>query len=193
MQSAYQSLAEATETTAPPLADPEQLEYSFNRLFVGPQAVIAPPFASVYLDAEPLVMGETTLTIRRLYHLVGLASPWEGTLPDDHLALELDVALQLRAGLHQTESTPLQSVYHYFLHEHLARWIPLFLSRVAQADDLHPAVRWVCEELGRWLDREQNWFHPFSPQSNNLKRPGRSSRPWRNGPMNWWLRRLPVR
>jgi len=167
MQSAYQSLAEASETTAPPLADPEQLEYSFNRLFVGPQAVIAPPFASVYLDAEPLVMGETTLTIRRLYHLVGLASPWEGTLPDDHLALELDVALQLREGLHQTESTPLQSVYHYFLLEHLARWVPLFLRRVAQVDDLHPAVQWVCEELNRWLEREQNWFRQFSPKAIN--------------------------
>ena len=59
-------------------------EYAFNRLFVGPQAVPAPPYASVYLEAEPRLMGNAATDMREILQALGLAAP-EGQ-PDDFIA-----------------------------------------------------------------------------------------------------------
>ena len=135
----------------------QEVEFAFNRLFVGPQAILAPPYASVYLEGEPRVMGETTLTVRRLYQLVGLVSPSEGRIPDDHISLELDACLHMRQGLLKSKSSELGDIYSYFLNEHMARWIPAFLAKINEAPELPPAIGWVCQELENWLACERQW------------------------------------
>ena len=130
------SIALSRECTASvPLAatDWQDAEFVFNKLFVGPQALLAPPYASIYLESDPHVMGETTLMVRRLYQTVGLVSPWEGKVPDDHIALELDACLHMRSGLQQSGSTELGDVYSYFLNEHMVRWVPAFTARICEA------------------------------------------------------------
>jgi TorA maturation chaperone TorD len=133
----------------------QDVEFAFNKLFVGPQAVLAPPFASVYLENEPHVMGETTLMVRRLYQTVGLVSPWEGKLPDDHISLELDACLHMRMGLLKSGSVEICDIYSYFLNEHMARWIPAFLTKINEARALPPVIGWVGRELDNWLTCER--------------------------------------
>ena len=60
-----------------------EAEYAFNRLFVGPGPVPAPPYASVYLDAEPLLMGQAAVSMRELIWSLGLAVREEDNLPED--------------------------------------------------------------------------------------------------------------
>src|SRR5690349_17543560 len=73
----------------PAVDDWSAVEFSFNRLFVGPRALLAPPYASIYLDGDNTrLMNESTMKIRQLYELVGLVSPWLNKIPDDHVALE---------------------------------------------------------------------------------------------------------
>jgi len=136
------------------------VEFAFNKLFVGPQAVLAPPFASVYLESEPHVMGETTLMVRRLYQTVGLVSPWEGKLPDDHISLELDACLHMRMGLLKSGSGQLGDIYSYFLNEHMARWIPVFVAKINEAQALSPVIGWVGRELDNWLACERRGVDP---------------------------------
>ena len=62
-----------------------ELEYEFNRLFVGPQAVPAPPFASIYLEKEPQLMVDM---IRPLTDLD--APPMEEEKKAKKLFLKLD-------------------------------------------------------------------------------------------------------
>ncbi len=50
------SQLEKVSFPAPEVTDWEAVEYDFNRLFVGPMALEAPPYASFYLDPEPLLM-----------------------------------------------------------------------------------------------------------------------------------------
>lgn len=135
----------------------QDVEYAFNKLFVGPQALLAPPFASIYLESEPHVMGETTLMVRRLYQTVGLVSPWKGKLPDDHISLELDACLHIRMGLLKSGSSQLCDIYSYFLNEHMARWIPVFLAKINAAQASHPVIGWVGRELDSWLACERQW------------------------------------
>ncbi len=133
-------------------ADPAQVEFAFNRLFVGPMALEAPPFASVYLEPEPLVMGKTTLSVRGVYHALGLASFLEGSLPDDHLGLELDCAAIMHAALEQRPDRTLSELYAWFVGEHMAAWVPAFAARVEAAASTTPVIAYCVRQLLRWLD-----------------------------------------
>ena len=104
---AYRSLATVVPQSAPAVNDWDRMEFAFNRLFIGPGPVVAPPYASVYIDKEPFVMGQTTLKVRRFYKILGLSSYEEGIVPDDHISLELGACICIHEGLRKSYSTQL--------------------------------------------------------------------------------------
>jgi TorA maturation chaperone TorD len=136
--------------------DWEAAEFAFNKLFVGPMALQAPPYASCYLEPEPQLMGQSTLQVRRLYEMAGMTSPLEGRLPCDHLGVELDAALGILAMAGRSGADEPRALWEYFLNEHLKRWLPLFLDRARKADAGHPAVDLALETLEAWLDEAGN-------------------------------------
>jgi len=148
---AYRALA-GLAPELPPLLDPDALEFAFNRLFVGPAALVAPPYASAYLEPEGLVMGEVTLRAREVYRRLGLVSPLEGALPDDHLALELDALLAMDRASRAGAPEELALLRRSFLTDHLRRWVPSFCSRVAAAPDVPEPLRAVQGLLECWLE-----------------------------------------
>jgi putative dimethyl sulfoxide reductase chaperone len=153
MQRALAGLARAKDEPEPPTG-PDELEFAFNRLFVGPAEVSAPPYASIYLEDEPRLMGQATLDIRRFYHLIGLVSPWQGSVPDDHISLELDALLRLNQGLAASPNPELQALRAWLLEDHMARWVPGFVQRLTRARETHPALVWAGTCLGGRLERE---------------------------------------
>lgn len=138
----------------------EALEFAFNRLFVGPAAPVAPPYASAWLDPERRLMGDVTGRVTAVYETIGLCSPLAGSVPDDHLALELDAALAL-AALAGESPAPLSSqapvalLRRWFVDEHLAQWLPLFINRIDAAADVPHALRHANRCLADWLDDER--------------------------------------
>lgn len=158
MEASCRSFLETKNRPVPTPDEWKELEFSFNRLFVGPRAVIAPPYASVYLDNGRYVMGEAAQTVRKLYHLVGLSSPWEGKLPDDHVSLELDACLHFRHTIGSTNYELLVPVYDYFLNRHLQVWIPDFVKQIKEMPDLPVLINWIASELLQWLYDERKWF-----------------------------------
>ncbi len=50
----------------------EELTIDHARLFVGPFALLAPPYGSVYLEGERRLMGDSTLAAGECYNEVGL-------------------------------------------------------------------------------------------------------------------------
>lgn len=123
------------------LSDPDALEFEFNRLFVGPASPVAPPYASVYLEKEPRLMGESTLEIRELYKALGLRAP-DG-VPDDFLPYELEAWLTL-------ESMEDAQAARAWLRARLLTWMPLFLNKLNGAP-LSPQTRAVARSLAEWL------------------------------------------
>jgi TorA maturation chaperone TorD len=157
MAAAYTALSQADSTAGAMhvgalLAD--DIECDFNRLFVGPGKVAAPPYASVYLDSDHRLMGDATRRAAAIYDAIGLASPLPGSLPDDHLALELDAVLAFRALLACKPSAELEILWRYFLHDHLALWVPRFVAAVRGAGQVPAAVTRVVTLLSAWLDEE---------------------------------------
>ena len=157
MVAAYATLTQADPTGETMHADapsPDDLECDFNRLFVGPGKVAAPPFASVYLDSDHRLMGDATRRAAAIYDAIGLSSPLPGSLPDDHLALELDAVLAFRALLVREPSAELAALWRFFLHDHLALWVPRFAAAVRRTGSVPPAIVRVVALLSSWLDEE---------------------------------------
>lgn len=162
MQSAYERLM-ALSLDCPmvqsnkdwPNIDWTTTEYDFNRLFVGPKEVIAPPFASVYLESKGILMGEHTVQMRELIHSLGLASPHEGSIPEDFLPYELEVLSILYALLDEHKQNQeihtalLQAIE--WLEGHLALWLPLFVERARAQGPCSPAIEGVFLLMEYWL------------------------------------------
>ncbi len=150
---AYQQLKSLLPDLPPPPAT-DEVEFCFNQLFVGPAAPIAPPFASVYLEEDALVMGRTTLDARDLYASLGLVSPWQGRFPDDHISLELDACLHFRQLGNGPLGGDIAQLYQRFLEQHLLLWVPVFVTRIAAAKEIPAAIRTVADLLLDWLRQE---------------------------------------
>lgn len=139
-------------------------EYAFNRLFVGPMAVPAPPYASAWLETEPRLMGESTMDVRALYHALGYAVPGEGTTPDDHLSFELDAALALLAlrGADHPAAAPaeggdepglaVEDAWRWLVAEHMGAWVPRFVQRALAEPGVPPAIARALALLLCWQE-----------------------------------------
>ena len=133
--------------------DMRELEFEFNRLFVGPDSVPAPPFASVYLEGEPQLMGQSTLEMRELYLGLGLAVPNAGC-PDDFLPYELDAWLRLCTlatdNADADGSRAILEARRWLVLEHMDRWIPVFIQRALAASP-SPIMADILKTLENWL------------------------------------------
>lgn len=127
----------------------------FNELFLGPGPLPAPPWESVYLSPERLVMQAPARAVLRAYVDAGLGYDSMIGCPPDHVAKELGFMAALIGGVTDAEAAPERrgDCEDAFLHEHLARWVPRFCDDLERA----AAARWyraVACLLRRFLDVE---------------------------------------
>lgn len=108
----------------------------YQRLFIGPGPVAAPPWESYYRSKENLLFEEWTYQVRNFYHHFGLQYIKENNEPDDHLLLELEfmtILIDLSSSelnienMHELLSTQID-----FLRKHLTVWVPYFCKRVIE-------------------------------------------------------------
>ncbi|WHY88885.1 molecular chaperone TorD family protein [Neobacillus novalis] len=104
----------------------ETFEFDFNRLFVGPNKLLASPFESSYQNFEGTVMQAETLKVRRFYYYEGLQVANEGGLPDDHIQFELEFILHLLG------SEDKNKVLQLFLEKHLLKWVDQHWARIEE-------------------------------------------------------------
>lgn len=131
------------------------LEVDYNRLFVGPSALLAPPYESFYATARlgegerGVVRGAPERQVSAEYAAHGQAMPAEFVEFPDHLAIELEY-LSLLAK-HEAEAwetgdeqaaLALQHDQDSFRAKHLGTWIGPFARSVAEGawTAFYPAV-----------------------------------------------------
>ncbi|VTO23216.1 twin-argninine leader-binding protein DmsD [Klebsiella variicola] len=81
----------------------ESLPEAWQRLFIGPWALPAPPWGSVWLDKESVLFGDSTLALREWMRTNGIALDAERNEPEDHFG----TLLLLAAWLCETEQDAL--------------------------------------------------------------------------------------
>ncbi|WP_059173910.1 molecular chaperone [Bacillus sp. FJAT-27445] len=123
---AVQSLEEANAAAV------QTFKYDYNRLFVGPNKLLASPYESSYRNFEGAVLQQETLKVRNFYYHAGFQVADEGQMPDDHIQFELDMILHLLNEPANQEKTQL---YKLFLEKHLMQWAFEHCARIVQNSD----------------------------------------------------------
>jgi len=136
----------------------EDLVIDHARLFVGPFALLAPPYGSVYLDGERRCMGDSTLDVGSRYREVGLGTAPGFNDAPDHIAAELEFMhflvikeLEALAGGDLVRAQHFRQKQKSFLERHLAAWVPAFTRNVEEQaqtrfyQDLAAATRMFIE------------------------------------------------
>lgn len=115
----------------------EDIRWDHNRLFVGPEKLLAPPYESVHRSLDGLVFEAETFQVRAFYARFGLHAPRLDREPDDHIGLELELLATLSSralrALERQDSAAaatLIAAQREFLHEHVLLWAPDLMTMV---------------------------------------------------------------
>lgn len=99
----------------------EPLSDAWQRLFIGPWALPAPPWGSVWLDRESVVFGDSTLALRQWMRENAIVFETRQNEPEDHFGTLLMMAAWLMEGGRYNECEQL-------LAWHLFPWAGRYLS-----------------------------------------------------------------
>ena len=132
------------------------LSVAYTKLFLGPPEVLAPPYASFYLD-RGVVMGPSSVEMMKLYGEAGLRLDDEFTEMPDHVAVVLEFLYYLlfreaAAGAENAheEKERLQNIRIRFLKNYVFPWMPRFCGEIKRADE-HPAYSKLAECLDTFI------------------------------------------
>lgn len=125
----------------------ESLQLEYTRLFINAVPhVIAPPYASVYLDGDSSIQGKSTEKTYDYYRQCGFELS-NKTEPPDHIQNELYFLAELvREGRYHEEET--------FLKNYFRPWFTLFADRVLQETG-HPFYRVSMQLIDFFTKEEQ--------------------------------------
>lgn len=146
----------------------EEYARDFQRLFIGPDHVPAPPWESVYRTDDHVLCGPPCSEVHDAYRGAGLESSLGSREPEDHIWLELAFCAVLCGRAAESLATgtgpgggaaaaPWLDHYRAFLRDHLLLWAPAFTKDVlehAQTDLYRGAGLW----LDTWLQQQEAWL-----------------------------------
>lgn len=119
--------------------DRHALEQRYNELFIGIGELAAPPWGSVYLDSEGIVMGESTVDFRQFLAIKGIELTTDMNEPEDQFGLMLMTFAQLMEQEAYDAAAELLQV-------HLLPWGPRYLELlIAQNDAFYSKLAEVAE------------------------------------------------
>ncbi|KEY58214.1 Tat proofreading chaperone DmsD [Serratia sp. DD3] len=116
---------------------PETLEEAYQRLFVGPYALPAPPWGSVYLDKECVLFGDSTLRLRQWLRVQGIEAQRQHNEPEDHIGTLLMMTAWLAEEQQEKRIAAL-------IAQHLLPWAPRYLELLQQHAG-HPFYQGVAQ------------------------------------------------
>lgn len=97
------------------------LQETWQRLFIGPDRLPAPPWGSVWLDPDNVLFGDSLLALREWMRARGIAYQATQNEPEDHIG----TLLMLAAWCAESGQ---QQALDELLAWHMMPWIPRFLA-----------------------------------------------------------------
>lgn len=111
----------------------ETLAHAWQRLFVGPYALPAPPWGSVWLDRENVLFGDSTLSLRQWMRDNNIAFEAGKNEPEDNFGTLLMLSAWLKENGREDE-------WQQLLAWHLLPWSGRFLTEFTEQAS-HPFYR----------------------------------------------------
>ncbi len=122
----------------------EELSVEFARLFIGPIKPLSIPYASWHLSDSRQLMTDETIEVRQRYLDAGMAVKELYSVPDDHIAIELEFLSYLTSEMIAANSDGSSKridepkrLRDDFLVGHMRKWIPDFVASIDRSD-AHP-------------------------------------------------------
>lgn len=116
--------------------DVHGLAREYQRLFIGPAHFEAPPWGSVYLDSEQVILGDSLVVLRKWMKWNGIAINDGLVEPEDQIGKML-----VLLGWLATEKPEL---VEEFLADHLMPWAPRYFD-LMESDAKHPFYRGIAQ------------------------------------------------
>jgi len=136
------AMVSASMATSLQMYSGEELSVEYARLFLGPFETKVPPYGSIYLNEERMVMGDSTMEIIRFYEEMGLSRDKDCLDLPDHIAVELELMSYLiykeAEALEKSDfATALDMIKKQksFLDQFLGRWIVEFCDKIKASTD----------------------------------------------------------
>lgn len=114
-----------------------KIKEDYNRLFIGPGKLLAPPWESVYLSREKIIFDEHTLAVREFYQKWDVNINRVNKEPDDHIGFELEfMNILISKSIKALEANDLNLfkktmlAQNEFLEKHILLWIEEFSNQV---------------------------------------------------------------
>lgn len=115
----------------------KEIKGEYNRLFIGPGPLVAPPWESVYLSEERIIFDEHTLLVREFYKSWGISVNTENKEPDDHIGFQLEFMSVLSGkGIMAIEENNIKGLKEIivaqksFLENHTLKWSEEFFETI---------------------------------------------------------------
>ena len=156
----FAELRQAVSNDPEAVLDALKSEYTY--LLIGPNKLPAPPWESVYITKERLILQESTMRVRRAYLKYQLLPAEYPHVADDHIAMELDFMARLaqmsQKSLDEGDMEKLETLLadqSAFLDEHLLKWVGAFAEEIqgAKTRHLYPQMVLLTE---RFLRNDRN-------------------------------------
>jgi TorA maturation chaperone TorD len=155
LHSAAQQVADEWQKA---LLDREALSVAYAGLFLGPFEVMAPPYASMYLDPERRLMGHISVYVAQCYAEAGLGPANGPNEAPDHVAHELEF-MYFTAFREINEGEPVWAErQRRFWFDHVNRWLPILAKNIAAAR-CHPFYDALAGLLTSFCNLENKGGH----------------------------------
>jgi TorA maturation chaperone TorD len=106
----------------------KMMKEDYLTLFTGTGNPLAPPYESVYRSKDHLLFDKQTSEVREFYKSYGWESKFKGSIPDDHLGIELlFLTLMIEKYLEFEDeacNSEMRNEIRRFIDQHLMSWIP---------------------------------------------------------------------
>ncbi|SQI44475.1 Twin-arginine leader-binding protein DmsD [Leminorella richardii] len=137
------------------LPERDDAVWQFSSLFEGQGEMVAPPWGSVYLDKDNLLMGETTLDYRRFLAQYGINFVSDVCQPEDQFGLMLLATAQLLESGRASAATTL-------LEQHLLPWAYRYLEKLAdnKISPLYATLAKIAELFLRQVQQDYSLTPP---------------------------------
>jgi TorA maturation chaperone TorD len=111
-----------------------KMKEDYLKLFTGAGNPLTPPFESVYRSKDHLLFDRQTAEVREFYRSYGWESKFKGSIPDDHLGIELlFLTLMIEKYLEFEDeacNSEMRNEIRRFIDQHLLSWIPEWNEQV---------------------------------------------------------------
>lgn len=149
-ESLREAALSATDAWERGLTRREELALAYARLFLGPFEILAPPYASFYLEPDQRLMGPVSQSVACAYAEAGLEpGPGPREAPD-HVSLEWEFMYFMTHQYLVTGEDQWIERRRAFASTHVTRWMPSLADAIKRAEQ-HPFYDALAVLLTRLL------------------------------------------